>query len=304
MTALFTSRNAEAAALARSLARLAPTELPILLFGETGTGKSFVAARMHRLSRPGSPLVVIDCAAIPPGLLASELFGHAAGAFTDASRARLGRLERAGNGTVVLDRADALPPEAQVVLLRVLEERRFVPVGSAAPRPLRGRVIALAGEDLAARVARGEVRPDLYHRLAGFSAELPPLRRRHEDIVPFARATLRRAARRAGRKLALGSEAEALLAVFPWPGNFRELATVIERVALLAPGGLVSVTDLGLPESWPAMTELASERRLPLAAVTRLYGLAVLAREGGNVSRAAAVLGVSRRTLIRWRTVR
>jgi len=301
---IFTSRNAEAAVLARALARLAPTELPILLSGETGVGKSFVATRIHRASRPGRPLVVIDCGAVPMGLLAGELFGHVAGAFTDASRARTGRLEQAADGTVVLDRVDALSPEAQVVLLRVLEERRFVPVGSSAARPLRARLVALAGEGLAARVARGEVRDDLYHRLAGFTAELPPLRRRPEDILPSARTVLRRAARQAGRQLALGREAESLLAAYPWPGNFRELATVLERAALVVPGGEVAATDLDLPVRWPVMAELAADRRLPLAEVTRLYGLAVLAREGGNVSRAARVLGVSRRTLIRWRATR
>ncbi len=304
MKPLFTSRNDEAAALGRALARLAPTDLPILLSGETGVGKSFVARRIHRASRSGRPLVVIDCGAVPMGLLASELFGHVAGAFTDASRARTGRLEQAGDGTVVFDRVDALPPEAQVVLLRVLEERRFVPVGSSAARPLRARTLALAGEDLAARVARGDIRTDLYHRLAGFTAELPPLRRRPEDIVPFARSALRRAARRAGRQVALGREAAMLLVAFPWPGNFRELATVLERAAFLVDGAEVAVADLDLPDRWPSVAELAADRRLPVAEVTRLYGLAVLAREGGNVSRAARVLGVSRRTLIRWRTAR
>lgn len=304
MTAPFSSRNTEAAALARSLARLAPTALPILLTGETGVGKSFVAARLHRLSRPGRPLVVVDCAAIPAGLLASELFGHAAGAFTDASRARTGRLEQAADGTVVLDRVDTLPAEAQVVLLRVLEERRFTPVGSTTSRPLRARIVALGGEGLADRVGHSEVRSDLYHRLAGFAAELPPLRRRPEDIVPFARTALRRAARHAGRRLTFEHDAEALLAAYPWPGNFRELTTVVERTVLLAAGPDVTATDLGVPASWPAMAELAAVRRLPLAEVTRLYGLAVLAAERGNVSQAARVLGISRRTLIRWRTSR
>ena len=302
MTALFATRNRAAAELARTLGRLAATDLPLLLEGETGTGKSFLAARLHRRSRPKRPLVVLDCGALPAGLLPSELFGHRAGAFTDATASRVGFLERAGSGTLVLDRVDALAQEAQVALLRVLEERRFSPVGGAAVRPFRARVIALAGAGTAAQLEAGVLRRDLYHRLAGFHAELPPLRRRPEDVVPFARAVVRRLARRGGRRLALDAEAEALLEVQPWPGNFRELAAVVERACLLATGPRLGVAEVGLDAgNWPAVAGVASARALPLERVTRLYALAVLAGERGNVSRAARVLGVSRRTLIRWR---
>ena len=302
MTALFATRNRAAAELARTLGRLAATDLPLLLEGETGTGKSFLAARLHRRSRPKRPLVVLDCGALPAGLLPSELFGHRAGAFTDATASRVGFLERAGSGTLVLDRVDALAQEAQVALLRVLEERRFSPVGGAAVRPFRARVIALAGAGTAAQLEAGVLRRDLYHRLAGFHAELPPLRRRPEDVVPFARAVVRRLARRGGRRLALDAEAEALLEVQPWPGNFRELAAVVERACLLATGPRLGVAEVGLDAgNWPAVAGVASARALPLERVTRLYALAVLAGERGNVSRAARLLGVSRRTLIRWR---
>jgi DNA-binding NtrC family response regulator len=302
VTALFATRNRAAAELARTLGRLAATDLPLLLEGETGTGKSFLAARLHRRSRPKRPLVVLDCGALPAGLLPSELFGHRAGAFTDATASRVGFLERAGSGTLVLDRVDALAQEAQVALLRVLEERRFSPVGGAAPRPFRARVIALAGAGAATQLEAGTLRRDLYHRLAGFHAELPPLRRRPEDVVPFARAVVRRLARRGDRPLALDAEAEALLEVQPWPGNFRELAAVVERACLLATGPRLGVAGLGLDAgNWPAVAGVAAERALPLERVTRLYALAVLAGERGNVSRAARLLGVSRRTLIRWR---
>ncbi len=302
MTGLFTTRSRTASELARALARLAATDLPLLLEGETGTGKSFLAERIHRRARAPRPLVVLDCGVLPEGLLPSELFGHRAGAFTDATRSRVGWLERAGDGTLVLDRIEALAPEAQVALLRVLEERRFSPVGGAAARPFRARVVALAGAGVSERLAQGVLRRDLYHRLAGFHAELPPLRRRPEDIVPFARAAVRRAARRAGRALVLDAEAEALLEVQAWPGNFRELATVLERVCLLAVTERIGVADLGLgTESWAGTAAVAAERALPLERVTRLYALTVLAGERGNVSRAARLLGVSRRTLIRWR---
>jgi len=296
---LFASRSAEAADLARSLARLAATTLPLVLQGETGTGKSHLAALAHRRSRPGKPLVVVDCGALAASLLPAELFGHAHGAFTDATRARVGLLERAGEGTLVLDRVDALPVEGQAVLLRVLEEQRFVPVGATTARRLAARVVALADAGLAGRVASGAFRADLYHRLAGFVAELPPLRRRREDILPFAHAALRRRHR---TDLRLSGEAERLLGAYPWPGNFRELDTVLERLCLLSDGGTVGPADLGLPaDAWPATAELAAARLLPLVEVERLYALHVLARCGGNVSRTARALGVSRRTVIRWR---
>ncbi|MEW6337780.1 MAG: sigma-54-dependent transcriptional regulator [Acidobacteriota bacterium] len=299
MTPLFASRNPHTSGLSRTLARLAPTDLTILLEGETGTGKSFAAARLHRRGRPGRPIVVVDCGAVPETLLASELFGHRAGAFTDATRARAGACDRAGEGTLVLDRIDALSSTGQTALLRLLEERRFVPVGASTTRALRARVVALAGPDLLARMSRGEFRADLFHRLNGFHAVLPPLRHRPEDIVPFGRSVVRRAG--AGR-LRLDSEAEGWLEAYPWPGNFRELRTVLERSCLIAGGPIISVAEVGLPVAgWAAVQESALARALPLAEVERLYGLAMLAREGGNVSRAARILGISRRTLIRWR---
>ena len=302
MTTLFTTRNRAAAELAGTLGRLAASDLQLLLEGETGTGKSFLATRIHRRGRARRPLVVLDCGVLPEGLLPAELFGHRAGAFTDATRSRIGWLERAADGTLVLDRIETLAAEAQVALLRVLEERRFSPVGGAATRPFRARVVALAGSGIVERLAQGVLRRDLYHRLAGFHAELPPLRRRPEDIVPFARTVARRASRRLGRPLALDAESEALLEAQAWPGNFRELATVVERACLLARAGTIGVADLGLgPDGWSAVAAIAAERALPLERVTRLYALTMLAGERGNVSRAARLLGVSRRTLIRWR---
>ncbi len=302
MTALFASRNRATAELAGALARFAATDLTLLLEGETGVGKSFAAARIHRVGRRGRPLEVVDCGAIPVTLLASALFGHRTGAFTDATRAHRGALERAGDGTLVLDRVDDLPPEGQTALLRVLEERRFAAIGSAAPRPFRARVVALAGAGLRERVAAGTFRPDLFHRLAGFHARLPALRQRPEDIVPFARAIVRRGRRSAGGDAALTAEASDLLVAYPWPGNFRELEATLVRARLQRGDGAIGPADLGLDRgAWPAIAALAGERAAPLAEVERLYALWVLAAERGNVSRAARVLGISRRTLIRWR---
>ncbi len=302
MKGLFVTRNRQTLELSRTLLRFAPTTLNLVLDGETGVGKSFVAARAHRAGRRGRPIVVVDCGAVPATLLASALFGHRAGAFTDATRPHTGFVERAGDGTLVLDRVDALPPEGQTALLRTLEERIFFPVGTAAPRPFRARVIALADAGLRARVDAGAFRADLYHRLAGFHATLPALRRRPEDILPFARAALSRAARAGGRRVTLAPEAERLLTAYPWPGNFRELQTVLARALVETDGGTLAPADLRLSTAgWAAVAELAGERAAPLVEVQRLYGLWILAREHGNVSRAARTLGVSRRTLIRWR---
>jgi DNA-binding NtrC family response regulator len=299
---LFSTRNAAARELSRTLARLAPTELPLVLEGETGVGKSYLAARVHRSGRRGRPYVVMDCGAIPTTLLASELFGHRAGSFTDATRAHQGWLERAGDGTLVLDRVELLPVDGQTALLRALEERTFFPVGSTVARQFRARVIALADTGLRNRIGAGLFRSDVYHRLAGYHAQVPPLRRRPEDIVPAARGLLRRNNRKLGREAVLDADAQRLLAAYPWPGNFRELETVLTRALVQVGAAEIGPADLGLPaDAWPRVVELAAERALPLVEVERLYALWVLAREGGNVSRTARVLGVSRRTLIRWR---
>jgi len=302
MNALITSRNRAVQAIAGRLARLAATDLPLVLEGETGTGKTRLARRLHAASRPGRPLVTADCAGLPPGLLASELFGHRAGAFTDATRPRRGLLERAGAGTVVLDRLEALAPEGQVALLRVLEERRFTPVGAARPRPLAARVVATADAGLAGRLDAGTVRRDLYHRLAGQHVLLPPLRERPEDVLPAARAALRRVARRRGVSLELDAACASALALYPWPGNFRELEAAVARAALTASGATVGLVELGLPaDAWAVMAPRAAAQGLSLAEVERLYADWVVAEEGGNLTRAAQRLGVSRRTLIRWR---
>lgn len=284
------------------MTRLAATDLALLLEGETGCGKSLLAAKVHRRSRSGRPLVVVDCGAVPASLAAAELFGHAPGAFTDATRARRGWLEQAGDGSLVFDRIEVLAPEVQVALLRALEERRFVPVGGVAARPLRARVIATATEEVSASLESGRLRRDLYHRLAGCHARIPPLRARPEDILPASAAFLRRQGRLMKTAFTLDDECEGVLRAYPWPGNFRELEGALQRGCLSAEGGRIRPHDLGLSGGdWDAVAMWAVQQRRSLAEVSRAYALWVLAAEGGNVSRAARLLGVSRRTLIRWR---
>jgi len=299
---LFATRNRAAAELARNLARMAATDLPILIEGETGSGKSFVAQRLHRASRPDLPLVTVDCGAFPETLFVSELFGHVAGAFTDATRARPGAFARAGAGTLVLDRLDVLPTGAQVALLRVLEERRFTPLGTSSHRHARARVIALVDTGVDGAVSEGRLRADLYHRLGGFRARLLPLRQRPEDIVPFARKVMTRQAHRLGRELRMTSEVQEVLRRYPWPGNFRELEAVITRATMATESTTIGVRNLDLPAPpWATPNEPGGGPIAPLRDAMRAYALAVLSGEGGNVSRAARALGISRRTLIRWR---
>ncbi len=288
--------------MVKVLTRLAATDLNLLLEGETGCGKSLLAEKIHRRSRPGRPLVVVDCGALPASLAAVELFGHAPGAFTDATGGRRGWLEQAGDGTVVFDRIEALAPEVQVALLRTLEERRFFPVGGVAARFLRARVMATATEAVAESLESGRLRRDLYHRLAGYHAHIPPLRARREDILPASASYLRRQGRLMKAAFTLHPECAELMLNYPWPGNFRELEAALQRGCLSAAAGLILPHHLGLPpDGWERVIAWAVQQRRSLAEVTRAYALWVLAEEGGNVSRASRVLGVSRRTLIRWR---
>lgn len=302
MRPLVVTANPAAAAVMRTLTRLASTDLPLLLEGETGCGKSLLAARIHRRSRRGRPWVVVDCGAVPVGLAAAELFGHAPGAFTDATQARRGWLEQAGDGSLVLDRVEAMAPEVQIALLRTLEERRFVPLGGTSLRQLRARVIATATADVAACLEDGRLRRDLYHRLAGFHARIPPLRARPEDILPAGVEFLRRQSRLMKTAFFLDRECEEVLRAYPWPGNFRELEGALQRACLGADGGTLRPHHLGLSGAdWRAVANWAAQQRRSLAEVARMYALWVLAAEAGNVSRTARILGVSRRTLIRWR---
>lgn len=301
MKPLFSSREAAAAQVARSLAAVAATDLPLLVEGETGTGKSWVAARVHRVGRAGRPLVVVDCGATPEALFPAEVFGHRAGAFTDATRARRGALDRAANGTVVLDRLDVLPMSAQVALLRALEERRFTPLGSSDSAAVQARFICIVGSGVKDAVKAGIFRADLFHRVAGLHAVLPPLRERAGDILPFARSFLRRRARSLGRPLHLTVDAEAALLAYGWPGNFRELETILARALLLGCEETIDAAALGLSGTWDSLAAPAALKARTLREIVRSFALSVLAREGGNVSRAARSLGISRRTLLRWR---
>jgi formate hydrogenlyase transcriptional activator len=232
----------------RLLRLVAPHSTTVLIAGETGTGKELAARAIHRLSLRAGPFAAINCGALPAGLLEAELFGHVRGAFTGAVAPREGALLAAGSGTVFLDEIAELSADAQAKLLRVLQEREVVPLGSERPRPMRARVIVATHKNLEREVAAGRFREDLYYRISTFPIRTPALRERPEDISVLAEARLASLASRAGRTAPrLTREVRAALARFAWPGNVRQLENEIERALLLSTGEALEWTAPAAP---------------------------------------------------------
>lgn len=247
--------------------RVAPSDATVLIMGETGTGKELIARAVHDKSRRRErPLVKVNCGAIPSGLIESELFGHAKGAFTGAVDKRTGRFELADGGTIFLDEVGELPLEMQVKLLHVLQERTFEPVGSNRTVKVDVRVIAATNRDLAHEVTEGRFRADLYYRLNVFSIIIPPLRERPEDVSPLVTYFVERLARRHGRRRPqVPEEVMARLAEYTWPGNVRELENVVERAMVLSTGAVLELDQaLGRPSLTPRPP--AEPRGAPAAA--------------------------------------
>jgi transcriptional regulator with GAF, ATPase, and Fis domain len=221
-----------------NVAKVAPTDATVLITGETGTGKELIAREIHRRSqRAGGPLIAVHSAALPAGLIASELFGHERGAFTGALQRRIGRFELATRGTIFLDEIGELPPEMQVALLRVLQERTFERVGGTQTLRTEARVIAATNRDLLKMVGEGRFREDLYYRLSVFPLHIPPLRERREDIPVLVEHFTKVFARRLEKPIDRISKATMVrLTEYRWPGNVRELENVVERAVILARG--------------------------------------------------------------------
>jgi len=284
--------------LRRELATAARSPCTVLLEGETGTGKGLAARTLHALSsRRAHPLVHVDCASLPPGLVESELFGHERGAFTGASERRPGRLERAGAGTLFLDEVGELPIPLQAKWLRVLQDREFERVGGAATLRLGARVVAATHRPLRADVETGRFRADLYYRLAVVRVHVPPLRDRPGDAAVIARRLLPRVARRLDEEPPRPEPGffEGL-GRHPWPGNLRELANALEVLVVRYPGRAVGSEELCSvlePFAVGSCSAVAPRDRATRA----------LERHGGNVARAARELGWSRSTL-RYRMAR
>ncbi|HSE03560.1 MAG TPA: sigma 54-interacting transcriptional regulator [Methylomirabilota bacterium] len=294
----------QAARVLRSAVGSARRRPPILILGETGTGKGLLAAAIHRAGdRAKSPFVDVNCAAIPETLLEAELFGFERGAFTDARQAKVGLFQAAAGGSIFLDEVGLLPTALQSKLLKVIEERTVRRLGSTRSEPVDVSVIAATSEDLAAAVREGRFRADLYHRLAVVTLDLPPLRARGRDVLLLAEGFLARICEDYGLPaVALTPDAQAALLAYSWPGNVRELANVLERAALLADGPVLTADRLGLPSAKPGVSgesaaadaEAESERGVLLE---------VLRATGWNFTRAAAQLGLPRNTL-RYRVER
>jgi sigma-54 specific flagellar transcriptional regulator A len=324
-------RSRAVVAALEMIRRAAPTELSILITGETGTGKELFARAAHRASnRRGKPFVAVNCASIPESLFEAELFGHVKGAFTGAANARSGRFVAAEGGTLFLDEIGDLPLAAQAKLLRVLEHRTVSPVGSDLEVPVDVRVIAATHRNLEEMVARGAFRADLYFRLAVVSVELPALRERGDDFDRLLDVAIASANRRTGYHVeGVDPDARAALRAYAWPGNVRELVHRIERAVVLVGRGTLGRQDLNLPAppaparraailaagSSPSLplpvppddfadgTEVTNVAERPLdlrAALEHLERRLIdeaLQKAGGNRTVAAALLGLNRTTL-------
>ena len=289
-------------------ARVAHTETTVLLTGESGTGKEVVARFIHHASRRSQgPFVAINCAALPDQLLESELFGYERGAFTGAVAAKPGRIEQASGGVLFLDEVGEMAPTVQAKLLRVLEEREFMRLGST--RLLRAdiRVIAATNRDLHAAMQRGEFREDLYYRLGVFEIALPPLRERLHDILELADVFLEEIGESVGRPAAgIAADAKDQLLAYGWPGNVRELRNAIERAVILADGGLIRSEHLPVTSPRTAATSASGETPAPgplpagginLEAIERSLVVRALDQARHNKTRAAKLLGLTRAQL-------
>jgi transcriptional regulator with GAF, ATPase, and Fis domain len=221
-----------------SIVKVAPTDSTVLITGETGTGKELIARAIHKRSqRSGQAFISVNCASIPSGLIASELFGHEKGAFTGALQRRQGRFELAHSGTIFLDEIGELPAETQIALLRVLQERQFERVGGNRPIPTDARVIAATNRDLKAAIASGVFRSDLFYRLNVFPIHVPPLRNRKEDIPMLVEYFVKRYAEKARKQIRkIEKNTLELCRSYPWPGNIRELQNIVERSVIFCTG--------------------------------------------------------------------
>ena len=278
--------------------KVAETSTTLLITGESGTGKDQLARLIHELSpRRDAPYLKIDCASLPQELVESELFGHERGAFTGAVERKLGRLEMAGSGTIVLDEVAALSTAIQAKLLRVLEERSFERLGGTETLTIEARLIALTNADLQRAVTARRFREDLYFRLSVLAIHVPALRERRADIIPLAEHMLARLAVVHGRDAAVVSqEARRALENYDWPGNIRELKNAIERAVIFGKGATISPEDL--PEAIRAADSGVVAGMRSLEEIEREAIEHTLEGTRYKITRAAEILGISRKTLL------
>jgi transcriptional regulator with PAS, ATPase and Fis domain len=281
--------------------KIAPSNLSVLLLGETGVGKEVLARRVHERSGRSGPFVALNCSALSESLLESELFGHEEGAFTGAVRQKQGLLQSAEGGTVLLDEVGELSLAIQVKLLRVIESKQVTRLGALSPQQIDVRFVSATNRDLEVEVEAGRFRRDLFFRLAGMTISVPPLRERAVEIEPLVRSFLRSAARESGRaEPQISSAAMQLLSGHSWPGNVRELKSTVERALLLAEEE-IRVEHLQEVQSAARPRKTVHAPGGPLKSEVRALEkeaiMDALDRSGGNQSAAAKLLGISRRTL-------
>ncbi len=276
---------------------VAPTDATVLIYGETGTGKELLARSIHfQSTRAAGPFVVVNCGAIPETLLETELFGHEKGAFTSAITSRVGRFERAQDGTIFLDEIGDMSVAMQVKLLRVLAERVIERVGGSKPIDVNARVVAATNKDLKKAISEGQFREDLYYRLAVMPVELPPLRERKEDIQALAYHFLNKYAVAFGKRIkGFTPAAMKKLRSHQWPGNVRELEYAVQRVVILATKELIDVEEIWLDEQTAPGAKFP--KAFSLGEVERRHIDAVLKMTAWNLDEAARVLGIDRNAL-------
>lgn len=284
--------------LYRQIEKVVTADAPVLIGGESGTGKELVSRAIHQHSaRAGGPFVAMNCGAIPPSLIHSELFGYERGAFTGATQRKVGNIEAANNGVLFLDEIGDLPLDMQANLLRFLQEKTITRVGSTERIKVNVRVIAATHVDLERAVAEGQFREDLYYRLNVLHLKVPPLRERREDIPLLAQKVFaENCEQRSPQVRGFGSEALRAMMDYDWPGNVRELVNRIQHAMIMSENRLISVLDLGLPDTLATVTPTLDEVR---TSVEREVIEASLKKYSNNVSETARQLGVSRVTLYR-----
>jgi DNA-binding NtrC family response regulator len=275
-----------------TVAKVLDHDVGILILGESGVGKDYLAAAIHACgARRDEPFVHIECASIPADLFETELFGHERGTFTDAQTRKVGKLEAAGRGTVYFDEISALTPQLQAKLLRVIQERRFSRLGGTATLPFEARVITSSNTDLDQLLTSGALRRDLYYRINVVTLELPPLRERGKDVMDLAEEFLGPTKFRH-----FSADAKRLIAGYAWPGNVRELRNAIERAALLEESDRITAASLPIRDE--DLVATAARGSWTLEELESHYIREVLSRTRSNYSRAAEILGINRKTLL------
>ncbi len=285
----------------RLIEKVSQHNYPVLILGESGTGKELVARSIHFSGpRQNRPFVPVDCSALVPTLIESELFGYVKGAFTGAVHSKMGLMEAAGNGTLFLDEIGDMPVDLQAKLLRALQEREIKPVGSTDRIPISTRVIAATNRDLEAAVRQGQFRQDLFFRLNVVQIKLPPLRERKSDIPLLVNAFLEKFSEPNGRVRTIAEDAMARLIAYDWPGNVRELENAIERAVALGSGPVLQVGDLPSNLHYGARDRLPkTDQLVPLEELERRAILRALQESSGDKLAAARLLGIGKTTLYR-----